>query len=79
MRIRPYIKDGNRLATERSKPTLSANATPWEKQERLNYLRAIKKAYRHQLKRETDDMVKEYYVIRSNQNFNQDKNNKDNE
>lgn len=59
MRIRPYIKDGDRLSTERNKFRVGSNGgTQWEKQEVKNANRAIKKAYRMQLKQETKKLIK---------------------
>lgn len=58
MRIRPYIKDGDRLNTERNKFKAGDGATKWEKEEAKNANRAIKKAYRQELKRETKKLVK---------------------
>lgn len=61
MRIRPYIKNGNKRSTSRSKYQLPENATFWDKEERRNANRSLKKAYRQELKRETDDLLTEYF------------------
>ena len=61
MRIRPYIKKSDMMGYDmRSKPVLSPNATKFEKQERINQIRAMKKAYRNELKKELDEMIDEY-------------------
>ena len=60
MKIRPYIKNGNRLATERSKYKIEGTMTRQIKDEVKNANRANKKAYRQELKRETDQLLKDY-------------------
>lgn len=67
MRIRPYIKEGNKHSTERSKYRLPEGATKWDKEERRNANRSLKKAYRQELKRETDELLKKL-----NENKNED-------
>lgn len=60
MRIRPYIKNGNKRSTERSKFQLPDNPNRNDKEERKNANRSIKKAYRQELKRETDILIKNF-------------------
>mgnify|MGYP001416527733 CR=1 FL=1 len=68
MRIRPYIKDGSKHKTERSKYTLPEGATKWDKEERRNANRSMKKAYRQQLKRETDELLKKFNENKNKEN-----------
>jgi len=67
MRIRPYIKDGDKLSEMSSKFKPSENGrTAWEKLECKNANRSLKKGYRQLLKRETDDLLEEYYKNKNN-------------
>ncbi len=59
MRIRPYIKNGNKYKTERSKyvnPDMPDKAI---KLEVRNANRSLKKAYRAELKRELKNLINE--------------------
>ena len=62
MRIRPYIKDGEKKNQKRSKikPEQGEPITKQLKQEIKNANRAIKKAYRQELKRQTDEEVNQF-------------------
>jgi len=68
MRIRPYIKDGSKHKTERSKYQLPEGATKWDKEERRNANRSLKKAYRQELKRETDELLKKLNENKNEEN-----------
>ncbi len=57
MKIRPYIKNGSKHKSERSKYQLPEGATKWDKEEVRNANRSMKKAYRQELKRETEKML----------------------
>lgn len=56
MKIRPYIKDGNKKSKVRSKFKVAEDGrskTPEQRLEVKNANRSLKKAYRQELKRET--------------------------
>ncbi len=59
MRIRPYIKDGNKKSSKRSKYKIPEDMpTKDEKLEVKNANRSLKKAYRAELKRELENEIK---------------------
>ena len=66
MRIRPYIKNGNKKKEERSKFKTGERPTKEDKLEVKNANRAIKKAYRMELKRELEQEVKNYLKGKKN-------------
>lgn len=67
MRIRPYIKNGNKRSTKRSKFKLPDSPNRNDKEERKNANRSIKKAYRQELKRETDELTNNFINKKDNE------------
>lgn len=69
MRIRPFIKDGNKYSEVRSKFKLPDKAQKSDKEERKNANRSLKKGYRQELKRETDQLLSNFLNKKNKNNI----------